>query len=216
MWFTESERSLNSAHVTHGIWTWVLFATWTWLLWQCGNQASWRLTGTRQPAMSTRGRVRWDWSTHTLWLIGSSYLPSQRFMLIHQTRDLTSLFIRTRCRTMLMKRTLPSWTSFMNIFFGDSTVFGKLLIPHVQTNPCNFVLQSLKGRQRWPGWTSFLALVASADFASESALSQLLRFSTGFQSGFARSSDPPADLKTFFLVSLFDAYTLLQMFFSTI
>ena len=80
----------NSAHVTRGIWTWVLFATWTRLLWQCGNQASWRLTGTRQPAMSTRGRVRWDWSTHTLWLIGSSYLPSPRFMLIHQTWDLTS------------------------------------------------------------------------------------------------------------------------------
>ena len=38
--------------------------------------------------------------------------------------------------------------AIVNIFFGDSTVFGELHIPHVQTHRCNFVLQNLNGLQR--------------------------------------------------------------------
>ena len=48
-------------------------------------------------------------------------------------------------------------------------------------------LQSLRGLQRWPGWTSSPALVAFAAFSLGSALYLLLNFFTGSQSGFART-----------------------------
>ena len=69
---------LYSAHAIHGIWTWVLFATWTRDPWQCGNRASWRLTGTKRPAMSTKRQGHWDWSIQTPCMRGSSYPRSPR------------------------------------------------------------------------------------------------------------------------------------------
>ena len=50
------------------------------------------------------------------------------------------------------------------------------------------VPQSLRDRRRWLGWISFLDLVASADFVSESVSSQLLRSSTGSPSSFANTA----------------------------
>ena len=60
---------------------------------------------------------------------------------------------------------------------------------HICYNLKYIYLQSLRGCQRWLGWTLFLALVAFADFALGSALPLLLRFSIGFPSGSVGSFD---------------------------
>ena len=52
-------EDISTAHVTRGTWTWVRFATWPPPLWQCGNQASSRLTETRQQATSMQHQGRW-------------------------------------------------------------------------------------------------------------------------------------------------------------
>ena len=77
--------------------------------------------------------------------------------------------------------------AIVNIFFGDSTVFGELLYQHsILCN--NYFPQNLRGRQKWLCWTSYLALVASVDFALGSALFPLLRFFTGSLLSFAEIS----------------------------
>ena len=60
---------------------------------------------------------------------------------------------------------------------------------HICYNWKSIYLQSLRGCQRWLGWTLFLALAASVDFALGSALPLLLRFSIGFPSGSVGSFD---------------------------
>ena len=97
------------------------------------------------------------------------------------------LFHREICTTMPTKRILPLWTSFLESQLCSVCWTLKARIDSIEDS---FYFQNLSGHQKWPGWTSFLALEASVDFALVSALCPLLRFFTGSLSGFARTSDP--------------------------
>ena len=83
--------------------------------------------------------------------------------------------------------------AIVNIFFGDSTVFGRYFIANVFTKSIS--IQNLRDRRRWLGWTSSLALAASADFALASALFPFLKFSTGSPLSFAEISSSFEDWK---------------------
>lgn len=143
--------------------------------------------GTRQPAMST---ARWghsDWNIQTPpWVKGSSYLRSPRLSWLKQ--NLANLFLWSERR--VLQRLWQRHCHCEHLLWRLNGIWWGIL-PHYNSNPStNVALQSLKGHQRWLGWTSLLALAASVAFVSESALCRLLRFSTGFLSGFAGTSDP--------------------------
>ena len=65
-------EDIFTALVTRATWTWVRSATWPPPLWQCGNQASSRLTETRQQATSMQHQGRWGGTSQTLRGRGSS------------------------------------------------------------------------------------------------------------------------------------------------
>ena len=95
-------------------------------------------------------------------------------------------FITAKIKTFYQKGN-PKYNAYdkdiavFNLYFGDSTVFGKFS-QYLSTQL--LFAQSTSELPRWPGWTSSLALGESVDFVLESALSLSLSFSTGFRSGF--------------------------------
>ena len=171
-WWSKS----RSAHATLETWTWAPSATWAPPPWQCGNQASWRPTATWPPLTSTRPQGHSDWNTQTPWVTGSSYRRSPRCVgQIHLRSEQTH-------QDQVYYSAYEKDIAIVTFFFGEPTVFGESQSYFYQE--WAVFLQSSRGCQRWLGWTSSPASAVSVDFALGWALCLLLRFSTGFLSGF--------------------------------
>ena len=93
----------------------------------------------------TSGPLRWKYPNS----IGERELITSLTQVIHANQpNLRSN--QPFCQDHVFYNAYEKDIAIVNIFFGDSTVFGELHIPHVQTNPCNFYrIQVYLGPDLW-------------------------------------------------------------------
>ena len=113
------------------------------------------------------------------------------------------------CRTMPMRKILLLWISFsetQQCLVSCFLFIQKYNYISIKSHLKSLFAQNLRGHQRWRGWTSSLALEASVDFASASALFLSLRLSFGSRLSSAESSNC---FKIWFLVWCFNVNDVL-------